>query len=155
MKKCIIIFSVIISVCGTVIYFSLPPLPPEAKGNRTNLWAVLLHYRLIDCDNQKLEAARFLIDNMPYHRGKGRLIHVPEEMKQWRKEADSIYASVKLSGMEEKDWQDSLKRLRTKRQALLKDSVMEEAITDYEWFEDIQSISYQFLINHIDNAFRM
>ncbi len=155
MKKWIIIFSVIISVCGTIIYFSLPPLPPEAKGNRINLWAVLLHYRFIDCDNQKQEATRFLIDNMPYHRGKGRLIYVPEEMEQWRKEADSIYASVKLSGMEEKDWQDSLKRLRTKRQELLKDSVMEEAITDYEWFEDIQSISYQFLINHIDNAFRM
>lgn len=155
MKKWILIFSVILLACGAAVYVSLPPLPPEAEGNRRNLWAVLLHYRWVDHDRQKLEAARFLIDNMPYHRGKGRLVHVPEEMKRWRREADSLYASVRLAGMEEKDWQDSLKRMRTKRLALLKDSVMQEAAIDDGWFDDIQCLSYRFLVDHIDNAFRM
>ena len=155
MKKWILIFSVILLACGAAVYFSLPPLPSEAEGNRRNLWAVLLHYRWVDRDRQKLEAARFLIDNMPYHRGKGQLVHVPKEMERWRREADSLYASVRLTGMEEKDWKDSLKRLQKKRRTLLKDSVMQEAIIDDEWFEDIQCLSYRFLVDHIDNAFRM
>lgn len=49
MKKWILIFSVILLACGAAVYFGLPSLPPEAEGNR-----------------QKLEAARFLIDNMPF-----------------------------------------------------------------------------------------
>lgn len=155
MRKWTIIALSIMLALGAAVYFSLPPLPPEAEGNRRNLWAVLLHYKWVDRNPQKYEAARFLIDNMPYHRGKGRITHVPEEMERWRKEADSLYASVRLAGMEEKDWQDSLKRLRTKRQELLKDSVLQEVTIDDEWFEDIRCLSYRFLVEHIDNAFYM
>ena len=123
-----------------------------AGKNRVELERVLEHYR---DSGLKYEAARFLIENMPYHLGKGRLVHVPEEMKQWRKETDSLYASVRLAGMEGKAWQDSLARLQKKRQTVLKDSVMQEAAIDDGWFADIQCLSYRFLVEHIDHAFRM
>ncbi|HPX99375.1 MAG TPA: hypothetical protein PK938_05885, partial [Bacteroidaceae bacterium] len=38
-----------------------------AGENRTELEAVLKHYRTVDNDPQKLEAAKYLIANMPAH----------------------------------------------------------------------------------------
>lgn len=38
-----------------------------AGENRTELEAVLEHYRTLDNDPQKLEAAKYLIANMPGH----------------------------------------------------------------------------------------
>ena len=73
MRKRVALFTFWMLFSFGVVYISLPSLPPDAAGNRIQLWSVLLHYRWSDPDRQKYEAARFLIDNMHYHYSYGKL----------------------------------------------------------------------------------
>lgn len=101
-----------------------------AEENREQLEAVLNHYKE---DSLKLEAARFLIRNMPYHHSKCEYFLSPDG-KKFRSEV--LYAKSEEEG---KRYRDSLMR---------KGFGMEQ-----RQVPDITAIDSSFLIRNIESAF--
>lgn len=134
-----------------VVYISLPSLPPDAAGNRIQLWSVLLHYRWSDPDRQKYEAARFLIDNMHYHYSYGKLNYVPREVEAWRQKTDSICQSLLAN---ESPNEKRLSQIKTYREHQ-KNQILPKIEICVDSFPDIQELDSKFLIAHIDHAFEV
>ena len=67
MKKLIYIFIVILFYSCTPYGAQVEKALRYAAHNRSQLEEVLQHYRKNDADSLKFKAAKFLIQNMPYH----------------------------------------------------------------------------------------
>lgn len=104
-----------------------------AGENRPELEKVLRHYH---GDTLKLEAAKFLIRNMPGHYSFADTM----EVKPYYDEVDSVLTTMKGCNV----WtiRDSLVKIDNKYADL-----------SPEWVEDIQIIKADFLIQNIDSAF--
>ena len=102
----------------------------QAGDNRKELEAVLYHYQTEDPDTFKYNAAKFLIENMPYHYAIG-----GERAEQY----DAAYremAQVPLA---------------------MRDSVFEERMKDVNETQnrlliDVKNVSAEYLIKHIDRV---
>lgn len=102
----------------------------QAGDNRKELEAVLYHYQTEDPDTFKYNAAKFLIENMPYHYAIG-----GERVEQY----DAAYrdmAQVPLA---------------------MRDSVFEERMKDVNETQnrlliDVKNVSAEYLIKHIDRV---
>lgn len=106
-----------------------------AKGNRPELEKVLLHYRN---DSLKLEAAKYLIRNMPGHRS----LRDTAAAGRYYDAVDSVLLAMdSLPGNTVKDSLESL----TKRYP---SEFSEEAVPD------VEIITADYLIRNIDEAFR-
>lgn len=104
-----------------------------AKENRKELLKVIRHYQN---DSLKLEAAKFLIRNMPGHYSYADTT----EVSQYYDAVDSLLKSMEDYDME--TIQDSLVSLNKHFQQL-----------DTRTVQDIEIISAHFLIQNIDSAF--
>jgi hypothetical protein len=99
-----------------------------AGDNRPELEKVLRHYSEKNDDGLKLKAATFLIENAPYHgyfAGKG--------VDNFRRYADSVLYTG------------------TATEQTAEQFVADRSNIHYEW--DIEKLTSEFLIAHIDNAF--
>ena len=107
----------------------------SAGSNRTELEAVLNHYRNVDNNPQKLRAAEFLIENMPAHYS-----YAGTQIYEYYDYAASILANKSLSPEQQRD-------------SLL-------SITDLKYRDlpshtvpDAQIIKADFLIKNIDTSY--
>lgn len=107
----------------------------SAGSNRSELEAVLNHYRSIDPNPDKLHAAQFLIENMPAHYS-----YAGNEIYQYYDYAARILANKELTPEQQRD-------------SLL-------AITDQKYRDlpnhtvpDVQVIKADFLIKNIDTSY--
>ena len=130
-----------------------------ASDNRFELWKTLAYYRCVDRNPEKYKAAQFLIENMKYHAYKGRLTSASPELERLRVETDSIYVqfSQGKSNVEliEKPLQDSLWQIQQIRRDSLKDIKPTEADVDNDFYADCNTLSFEFLREHIDHAFKV
>lgn len=126
-----------------------------AGDNASELERVLLYYKYIRWDSEKYEAARFLIENMQYHQGRGTIVSVPSEVEAWRAETDSIYeATVRGHSLSDFPW-DSLKVKQQQRRAVIEADTLAYVQTDMELRPDGELLTFRFLTEHIDHAFRI
>lgn len=152
-KRTLLSLTFMLLMALAVALLTLPSLPEEAKGNEWELKKTLLYYKYINPDRQKFDAALFLIENMKYHKGIGCITKISTGLKYWRMETDSIYASIRFSDMDMNDQRDSLNNIRKKRIAEMSNIIIPQIDIDSTPFDDIKTISFHFLKEHIDNAF--
>lgn len=103
-------------------------------ANRQELEYVLEHYRSVDADSQKLEAARFLIENMPAHYS-----YSGDDILRYYDVALRILSSD-LPPVAQRD-------------TLLEISRRDFPAIEENTVSDIKIITHDFLISSIDNAF--
>ena len=142
--------------------FGLPTLigcvqdiPEQTQGNRWELYRTLAYYKYIERDTLKYAAARFLIENMPYHHSGVRIHKDNDTLARWRHETDSIYYSI-VQGikMDKFPW-DSLGVVKKARREMIEADTLPDPVIDYSVLCDITELDFDFLSNHIDNAFRV
>ena len=130
-------------------------LPTEAEGNRWELYRTLLYYKYIDRDTAKYAAARFLIDNMPYHYSSARILQDNDTLEWWRATTDSIYRSV-VGGVriDEYPW-DRLHIVQKAHRGIIEAETLPDVAINRKWLCDIKEVTFGFLTDHIDNAFHV
>lgn len=124
-----------------------------AGNNRSELQKVLEHYS--DKESKKFEAACFLISNMPYHKSKQR-IDLPESYHSYFAKLDLTYQAMFRGWSSDSVLRttpktyDSVRRdFGDKFQQLEQPEHLENSVSD------IEIISADFLIDHIDYAFEL
>lgn len=144
------------------VLFLLPTLlgcvqdiPKQAHGNRWELYCTLAYYKYIDRDTAKYAAARFLIENMPYHHSRARIYRDNDTLQQWLYETDSIYYSIVQGVKMDKFPWDSLWHVKKARREIIEADTLPDPIIDYSMLCDITELDFDFLTDHIDNAFRV
>ena len=126
-----------------------------AGDNAWQLERVLIYYKYIHRDAEKYEAAKFLIENMQYHQGRGRILSVPSEVEAWRAETDSIYwATVAGHTLSDFPW-DSLRVRQQRRRAVIEADTLDAVQADMELHPDAETMTFRFLTQHIDHAFHV
>ena len=107
----------------------------SAGSNRSELEAVLDHYKTVDCNPQKLKAAEFLIENMPAHYS-----YAGSEIYDYYEYAASILANKSLSPEQQRD-------------SLL--SITDQKYRDLpnQTVPDAQIIKADYLIRNIDTSY--
>ena len=130
-------------------------IPEQTQGNRWELYRTLAYYKYIERDTLKYAAARFLIENMPYHHSGVRIHKDNDTLARWRHETDSIYYSI-VQGvkMNRFPW-DSLGVVKKARREMIEADTLPDPVIDYSLLCDITELDFDFLSNHIDNAFRV
>ena len=133
---------VVVIVCGiaTIIFgctgqSRLDYALSSAGSNRSELEAVLNHYRTVDTNPQKLRAAEFLIENMPAHYS-----YAGNEIYQYYDYAARILANKELTPEQQRD---SLLAATNDRYAGLPNHTVPDA----------QIITADFLIDNIDKSY--
>ncbi|MDE5561745.1 MAG: hypothetical protein K2J00_08135, partial [Bacteroidaceae bacterium] len=132
-----------------------PDMPEQAADNGWELYRTLAYYRYVERDTAKYSAARFLIENMPYHYSDARISHDNDTLAQWRHETDSIYWSmVRGCCIDSFPW-DSLRNVKVARRKVTEADTLPDATVDRHLLCDIGELDFAFLTDHIDNAFRV
>lgn len=126
-----------------------------AGDNASELEKVLLYYKFIRWDSQKYEAAKFLIENMKYHYSQGRIVSNDSLLEAWRAETDSIYfATVNGHTLNDFPW-DSLRARQKRHRAIIEADTMPDVESDMTIKPDMKTLTFKFLIEHIDHAFKV
>lgn len=107
----------------------------QAGSNRTELEAVLNHYRDTDINPQKLRAAEFLIENMPAHYS-----YADERIYEYYGYAGRILADKSLTPNQQRD---SLQAITARKYSDLSSHTVPDA----------QVIKADFLIDNIDKSY--
>jgi hypothetical protein len=108
-----------------------------AGENKSQLIEVLEHYKKTDKNKEKLEAAKYLIRNMPGHYSiSGQEIFTPV--------FDQLGPNIRLSG-----GSDEYAKLFSR----LIDSIQSNGNGNFEFEDDLRNISSSYLIENIDLAF--
>ncbi len=130
-------------------------LPEQTQGNEWELYRTLAYYKYIERDTLKYNAARFLIENMPYHHSQARIYTDNDTLARWRNETDSIYYSiVKGVKMGNFPW-DSLWNIKKAHREMIEADTLPDSVVDHSMLCDITELDFKFMTNHIDNAFRV
>lgn len=151
MKLYVICIFLLLCGCRTEVKQALK----NTDGNRIELCKVFLYYRYIDRDVEKYNAALFLIENLKYHASRGKIIEVNPEIEAWRLATDSIYYSITKDSMLNNYPRNTLKQIQRVRQKELDSIVIPEVNVDNSSHLDCHTLSSEFLINHIDHAFKV
>lgn len=126
-----------------------------AGKNRKELTKVLRHYKTKQADSLKYKAACFLIDHMKWH--KGRVVSMDPHFHEAYAAIDARFRSVS-EGLSLKDLSSKEARyVFSKKEKLTKplfDSTFQETQVS-SIIPDLQFIDAAFLIDHIENAFRL
>lgn len=137
-------------------------LPPNVKTsleiagkNKNELTKVLRHYKKKQADSLKYKAACFLINHMKWH--ERQVVYIDPRLHETYIAIDARFRSVS-EGLSLKDLRSKEARyVFSKKEKLTKplfDSVFTETqVTPTS--SDLQSIDAAFLIDHIENAFRL
>lgn len=116
--------------------------------------AVLWYYKYIDRDPLKYDAATFLLENMKYHFA----FNEQQEdatWESWRQESDEIIMHLIEKYDFDKIPHDTITNIQYKRTHLLKDGSLTRLREIQNLRKDEEIISFSFLTEHIDNAFRV
>ena len=75
-----------ITFAVAIITFLLVRHASHSTNEDVRRRSVMAYYHTIGRSAEKREAARYLLDNMPYHYGYGVTVHDSKEVKRWAKE---------------------------------------------------------------------
>lgn len=116
---------------------------------------ILQYYACKDSDSLKYEAAKFLLANIPYHFSLNNTYADSEQWEHWRQETDSILKGLLCSYSYDGIPRDTIKYIQAIRDSLLAAKELPEiaAVDSIVW--DSTYITASFLIQHIDNAFKV
>ena len=119
--------------------------------------AVMAYYHTVRCSAEKREAARYLLDNMPYHYGYGVTVSDSEEVGRWAEETAATlrglldeYGLYHVPG-------DTVRALRDARRAdsLAMQRIDKEVRAEFTPAMDGRQVTAAFLIRHINHAFKV
>lgn len=113
----------------------------------------LFHYRYIDHNSQKQEAAKFLVENAKYHRSYGRLQSDNNKAEQLRIMADGLYSNITSNGMECELYRDSLNKVQSVMREFYGTIGYPKMSVEHTQYLNSEILTSDFLIEHIDNAF--
>ncbi len=116
---------------------------------------ILLYYTYVDADSQKLEAAKFLLENIPYHYSDVNVIGLNPEWEQWRHETDAILLNLQSKYGGDGIPQNIIDSIRLVRDSILGQSLPPDVTITDKRERDSSFITTEFLIRHIDNAFNV
>ncbi len=130
-------------------------LPDEEEANKWDMYCTLAYYKYVERDTLKYAAARYLIENMPYHYSNVRIYKDNDTLARWRSETDSIYYSfVRGCTMADFPW-DTLWQVKKARREVMEADTMLDVVVDHRRLCDLGELDFDFLTAHIDNAFRV
>lgn len=130
-----VLSAVVSFVCSCTSNTDLERSLSSAGPNRTELEAVLNHYRTVDNNPDKLRSAEFLIENMPIHYS-----YAGEEIYDYYNYAARILADTRLTPEQQRD---SLLLITEKKYSDLPAKTVPDA----------QKISADYLIWNIDKSY--
>ncbi len=119
--------------------------------------AVMTYYHTVRCSAERREAARYLLDNMPYHYGYGVTVRDSKEVDRWAEETTATlrglldeYGLYHVPG-------DSVRALRDIRRAdsLAMQRIDKEVQSEFTPAMDGSQVTAAFLIRHINHAFKV
>lgn len=119
--------------------------------------AVMAYYHTIGCSAEKREAARYLLDNMPYHYGYGVTVRDSKEVRRWTKKTTATlrdlldgYGLYQIPG-------DTVRTLREVRRAdsLAMQRIDQDVEATFTPLMDGEQVTASFLIRHINHAFKV
>ena len=147
-KPLLLLFSIFLYSCSSETIQTL-----SNTSNKFEMGKVLAYYRFIDNDDDKYNAALFLIENARYHYSKGKVKTLNPEIEKLRHETDSIYFSItKDISLKNYPWKLLTQALK-KRQKGFKEMVMPEGECSNTLYLDSEDLSFSFFTEHIDHAF--
>lgn len=124
--------------------------------NRVMLEKVLDYYKR---DREKYEAACFLISNMRWHYTKERVMSIDTSLILYHQKYDSLYYLITKNYRDEQlsdsILQDTLNKLSYSAFKQNEFFLLKEPIVTRSFAWDVQSLSTEFIIQHIDNAFKV
>lgn len=130
-------------------------LPDHEDADTWEMYRTLAYYKYVERDTLKYAAAQYLIENMPYHSSKARIYKDNDTLARWQHETDSIYYSfVHGCTMKNFPW-DTLWHVKKTRRELIEADTLPDAIVDHRMLCDLKELNFDFLTEHIDNAFRV
>lgn len=149
-NKCLLVVFMSHTLLGCVQDF-----PEQVQVNTWDMYRTLAYYKYVERDTLKYNAARFLIENMPYHYSNARIYQDNDTLARWMRETDSIYYSfVQGCTMEDFPW-DTLWHVKKARREVIEADTLPNVIVDYRRLCDLSELDFNFLTKHIDNAFRV
>lgn len=113
----------------------------------------LFHYRYIDHNSQKQEAAKFLVENAKYHRSYGRLQSDNKKAEQLRIMADGLYSNITSNGKKREAQRDSLNKVQSVMREFYGTIGYPKLSVEHTQYLNNEFLTSDFLIEHIDNAF--
>lgn len=113
----------------------------------------LFHYRYIDHNSQKQDAAKFLVENAKYHRSYGRLQGNNKKAAQLRLMADSLYSNITSNGKKREVQRDSLNKVQSVMREFYGTIGYPKLSVEHTQYLNNEFLTSDFLIEHIDNAF--
>lgn len=122
----------------------------------TNSFKHPLHYYTnIDDDSLKLEAAKFLLENIPYHYSNGNVEGYCHDWEQWRASTDTILLALQAEYGYNTVPHGVIDSIRAVRDTALVSSVLPASTALHAITCDSNVVTGEFLIRHIDNAFKV
>lgn len=122
----------------------------------TNSFKHPLHYYTnIDDDSLKLEAAKFLLENIPYHYSNGNVEGYCHDWEQWRASTDTTLLALQAEYGYNTVPHGVIDSIRAVRDTALVSSVLPASTALHAITCDSNVVTGEFLIRHIDNAFKV
>lgn len=122
---------------------------------KEKLRSVVFYYKYLRFSPQKVEAAKFLIENMKYHTSAGMVVSANPEVEAWREESDALYSSI-IAGHSLADFPtDSLWKMQEEHRERMEKDSLPEVVCSMAPRPDADVITPLFLIRHIDHAFKV
>lgn len=127
-----------------------------AGNNRVELEKVLKHYH---GDAKKYKAACFLISNMRWHYATVQVLSVDTAIIAYHQKYDSLYYSI-VNDYADEQLEDSiirypLQELSYKAFKQNKGMTIKDPRLSFRFVWDVEYLSAEFMIQHIDNAFKV
>ena len=116
---------------------------------------VIEYYSQCKADSLKLEAAKFLIDNIPYHYSNGNVEEYCHDWEQWRASTDTILLALQAEYGYNTVPHGVIDSIRAVRDTALVSSVLPASTALHAITCDSNVVTGEFLIRHIDNAFKV
>lgn len=128
-------------------------LPNHDVTNTWEIYRLLAYYKYVECDTLKYAAAKYLVDNMSYHNSDVRICKDNDTLARWKYETDSIYYSI-VQGCVMKDFPwDTLRHVKKMHRTFVEADTLPDVIVDNRMMNDLKELTFNFLREHIDNAF--
>ena len=119
--------------------------------------AVMAYYHTVRCSAEKREAARYLLDNMPYHYGYGVTVHDNKEVRHWAEETSTLMSNLLKEYGLYRIPNDTIGALREMRRAdsLAMRRIDRDVQAEFIPVRDDSRVTAAFLIRHINHAFKV
>ena len=127
----------------------------EMRNHSRGLDEVLHHYKHVDKDSLKYEAAVFLLENMPYHYSSKEIIEDSATLEKWRRETDALLTMLQSRYGYDAIPRDKIDSIRLERDSLYAVTRPNGITYSNNLLCDTALVTPEFLIQHIDNAFEV